>query len=449
MAYHKDVAFLEDANPALIDRNAAEFRRLHTLIESADDAFRKAAKVEWESEARDAYVKRLDESKSLAEALSGAFRQAGSALAAYSDAVTTAKGHYKNGKHTEGRLSEVMSREAQPITPAARAAEPLRRWEDLRGTSGVLDFFAELTVDVDAIREEAEGYYRQTKDHFGDALRVESEARDKCLADIKAAYVSIPDFQGTVPDAEQFLKGLGPLRAEAREASDDPYVQLPGSGPKIDGIPATGSHVVVSEVLMRINNRLDGLPPAQGNNYWLPSDSDDGRRAYIYANRELIKDAATASGLPPEMLAGIAWQEAEGKPRIVDDAAYQGRRILPGTEDPDLTSMGPLAVQVRRAAEVLGYDPHHLTDAQRDQVVDALRDPAKNIYIASEYLAQLKAESGFADVPPEKMTREQMSELAARYNGGPYHQSDQAQGYGQRFDRTVNDAGRALSERHG
>ncbi|MFE2481565.1 hypothetical protein ACFXDA_37170, partial [Streptomyces sp. NPDC059389] len=74
MAYRAEVAFLEDANPALIDRNAAEFRRLHVLIESTGDAFRKATKVEWESEARDLDVKRLAESKSLAEALSGAFR---------------------------------------------------------------------------------------------------------------------------------------------------------------------------------------------------------------------------------------------------------------------------------------------------------------------------------------------------------------------------------------
>lgn len=58
MAYREDVQFLEDANPALIDRNAAEFRRLHTLIESTDDAFRKAGKVAWVSQARDLYAKR-------------------------------------------------------------------------------------------------------------------------------------------------------------------------------------------------------------------------------------------------------------------------------------------------------------------------------------------------------------------------------------------------------
>ncbi|MCX4588164.1 transglycosylase SLT domain-containing protein [Streptomyces sp. NBC_01481] len=235
----------------------------------------------------------------------------------------------------------------------------------------------------------------------------------------QGAYKSIPDYQGTIPDPEQFLKGLGPLRAEAREASDNPNVQLPGSGPKVDSIPTIGSNVVISETLMRIANRVDGLPEGQGNNFWLPSNSDEGRREYISGNKELIRAAAADAGLPPEMVAGIAWQEVEGDPGVIDDAAYEGRKLLPGSEDPDRTSMGPMAIQVRRAAEVLGYDPHNLTDMQRSAVVDAIRDPAKNIFIASEYLAQIKAESGFADVPPEQMTRAQMQELAARYNGGP------------------------------
>ncbi|MEU8521220.1 hypothetical protein [Streptomyces sp. NPDC048577] len=444
MAYRDDVQFLEDANPTLIDRNAAEFRRLHTLIESTDDAFRKAGKVEWVSEARDLYVRRLGESKSLADALSEAFRKASSALARYADAVTTAKVHYKNGQHTEGRLSEVMAREAQAITPTARAAEPLRQWEDLRASTGVLDWLAEVTVDVDAIREDAERYYNQTKDHYGDALRVESAARELCVADLRAAYKSIPDYQGTLPDAAEFLKNLGPLQKEAREASDDPNTQLPGSGPKVDTIPTMGRDVVVSETLYRIQTRVDSLPEGQGNNYWLPSNDDEGRRSYISANKELIKAAAEDSGLPPEMVAGIAWQEVEGDPGLLDDLAYEGRKIIPGSEDPDRTSMGPMAIQVRRAAEVLGYDPHNLTDLQRSTVVNAIKDPGTNIFIASEYLAQLKAESSFADVPPEQMTRAQMQELAARYNGGPYYETDAAQAYGRGFDNRLDQAKEAL-----
>ncbi|MFJ7775629.1 hypothetical protein [Streptomyces yangpuensis] len=273
---------------------------------------------------------------------------------------------------------------------------------------------------------------------------MESEAREKCIADIKAAYRSIPEFQGTLPDPGAFLKALRPLRTEARQASDTPYVRLPGAGAKVDAIPSTGSDVVVSETLMRIASLVDGLPNAQGNNYWLPSKSDDGRREYISHNSELIKAAAIESGLPPEMVAGIAWQEVEGDPGVLDDLARAGRSIIPGSEDPDRTSMGPLSIQVRRAAEVLGYDPLHLTETQREVVVAAVRDPAKNIFIASEYLAQLKAESGFADVPPEEMTREQMRELAARYNGGPYYESSGAQAYGRLFDGNLDDAGRAL-----
>ncbi|WP_033317967.1 hypothetical protein [Streptomyces yerevanensis] len=444
MAYREDVEFLEDSNPALIERSAAEFTRLRKLIDTTDDAFRKAGKVDWQSEGRDLYVKRLGEAKELTDALAEAFHTAGKALSSYADAVTTAKSHFESGQQTESKLAEVMSQEATAITPTARAAEPLRQWEDLRGTTGVLDWFAEVSVDVDAIREDAERYYNQTKGHYSDALRVESEAREKCIADVQAAYRSLPDFRSPIGDPAQLLKNLGPLRAEARQAGDNPYAQLPGSGPKVDAFPTLGDHVVISEPLYRIKMRVDGLPEGQGNNYWLPSTSDEDRRAYISANKELINAAALDSGLPPEMVAGIAWQEVAGDPSVMDDLAYEGRQWLPGAEDPDRTSVGPMSIQIRRAAEVLGYDPHNLTDMQRDAVVEATKDPAQNVFIASEYLAQLKAESGFADVPPDQMTRVQMQELAARYNGGPYYESDAAQAYGRGFDQKLDNAKEAM-----
>ncbi|MFG3550309.1 hypothetical protein [Streptomyces sp. NPDC047725] len=444
MTYREDVEFLGDANPALIGRSAAEFTRLHKLVETTDSAFRKAVKVDWQSDARELYAKRLAEAKELTDALSEAFRAVGSALTSYADAVTTAKSHYKSGRTTEGRLSEVISREASAITPTARAAEPMKQWEDLRGTTGVLDWLAEVTVDIDAIREDAERYYDQTSGHYGDAHRVESEAREKCIADIKLAYRSLPDFQSPLADPGQLLKSLRPLQTEARQAGDNPHAQLAGAGPKVDAIPTMGGNVVANEILSRIQTRIDGLPEAQGNNYWMWSNSDDSRREYIAANKELIKAAAHDAGLPPEMVAGIAWQEVEGDPGWIDDAAYGVRQIVPGSGEAEETSMGPLSIQVRRAAEVLGYDPHHLTSMQQDQVVAALKDPSKNIFIASEYLAQLKAESGFADVPPEQMTREQMQELAARYNGGPYYEDPNAQGYGRGFDRRLDDAKEAL-----
>ncbi|MFF7239923.1 hypothetical protein [Streptomyces collinus] len=99
---------------------------------------------------------------------------------------------------------------------------------------------------------------------------------------------------------------------------------------------------------------------------------------------------------------------------------------------------------MRRAAEVLGYDPAHLTQGQRDTIEASLQDPGQNIFIASDYLAMLKEESGFADVPADEMTREQRQELAARYNGGPYWQDDKAQSYGRGFDKNLDDARSAL-----
>ncbi|WP_128431587.1 hypothetical protein [Streptomyces cyaneus] len=445
MAYRADVEFLDASNPQLIERTAAEYGRLHTLLASCDDDFRKAGKVEWESEHRERYSKRLKEALDLAEHLSAAFSRVRKALDAYATAVEQAKGHFKSGRTTEDRLVEVMSREAHAITPTARAAEPLHQWEDLRGTTGFLDWAAELTVDVDAIREEAEHYYNATRNHYGDAQRVESAAREDCVHEIGAALRSLPDFRGGDADYPALLAGaVDALRQEVSDASRNPNAQLPGTGMKIDSIPTASSDTPVSPSLQRIRDRLAHLPGAQDHYLYLPSDDDAGRRKYISGNKALINDAAHNSGLPPEMLAGIAWREVEGDPSWIDEAAYGVRRHLPGMGEADQTSMGPIAIQVRRSAEVLGYDPENLTDAQREEVVSASKDPGQNIYIAAEYLAQLKAESEFADVPPEQLTRAQMQELAARYNGGPYYRSDDAQAYGRQFDRDVDDAKQAL-----
>jgi hypothetical protein len=207
---------------------------------------------------------------------------------------------------------------------------------------------------------------------------------------------------------------------------------------------AGGGGGAVSEALRAIRGRLAELPEGEGNHYWLRSESDDDRVAYISANKRLIVAAAEDCGLSPEMLAGIAWQEIGGAPRVVDDVAYEVRKVLPGTDHPDKTSMGPLAVQVRRAAEVLGYDPEDLAGAQRKAVVEAVREPRQNIFIAARYLAHLKAGSPYADVPSERMTRAQMRDLAARYNGGPYYEVEAAQAYGRAFAGNLDKAVRAL-----
>lgn len=93
---------------------------------------------------------------------------------------------------------------------------------------------------------------------------------------------------------------------------------------------------------------------------------------------------------------------------------------------------------------MLGYDPEARTEQQRNVVEEALQDPAQNIFITSEYLAQLKAESEFAEVPMEEMTSAQYQELAARYNGGPYRQTDDAHACGRGFTNNLDQARNAL-----
>lgn len=49
-------------------------------------------------------------------------------------------------------------------------------------------------------------------------------------------------------------------------------------------------------------------------------------------------------------------------------------------------------------------------------------------------------------MPASEMTTQQYQELAARYNGGPYWESDAAQAYGRGFNNNVDDARRALRD---
>ncbi|MFE5211985.1 hypothetical protein [Streptomyces sp. NPDC056600] len=265
-----------------------------------------------------------------------------------------------------------------------------------------------------------------------------------------------PVVEAFLADNEPDVIAWSDLRREAAEASSNPVTRLPGSGPKQDYYPAAGDKLV-SPTLENIRTQLASLPGAT-DSYWMSPSGNQEKTEWIRANREIIKAAAHNSGLPPSMVAGIAWKEIAGQPGWFDDGVDTVRELadvplggiapetLPGRlgGDPDETSFGPIAIQVRRGAEVLGYDSENLTYQQRATVEGALQDPGQNIFIASEYLAQLKAESDFADVPAEEMTAEQQQELAARYNGGPYWENDKAQRYARDFAQHLDQARNAI-----
>ncbi|MEV5730323.1 hypothetical protein AB0N50_31715 [Streptomyces pharetrae] len=457
LSYRKDVEFLENCNPPLVERNADELRRIQALLTAVAPAAERAEKhTEWRSEGSANYTARLTEGRRLVDELAEAYGHAAGALRRYAEALTLAKAYYSNGLVNEQALADLIHTKGTAITRTAQEAEPMRQWEDMRDTTGVLDFFAELTMDVDDIRDEADRLHDAAGGDFNLARTTEQEARGLCVHELEQAYDLVPDFQVFLTERVDVAAAMPDLRREATEASSNPATRLLGSGPKQDYYPAAGQELV-SPTLQNIRMQLASLPGAT-DSYWIPPSGDQEKTEWIRANKDIIKAAAHNSGLPPSMVAGIAWKEIAGQPGPLDDITDTIREqahspLSPiGPENlpsrlgghPDETSFGPIAIQVRRGAEVLGYDPDNLTDQQRAMVEKALQDPGQNIFIATEYLAQLKAESDFADVPPEEMTVEQQQELAARYNGGPYWENDQAQRYGRDFAHHLDQARNAI-----
>ncbi|MFD3477861.1 hypothetical protein [Streptomyces sp. NPDC058695] len=457
ISHRKDVEFLENCSPPLVERNADEYKRLHDMLAAVDPSAERAEKhTRWKSEGSEHYETRLAESRKLLSRLAEGYAKADSALRSYAYALTTAKSYYSNGKVNEQALAKLIHTKGTAITREAQEAEPMRQWEDMRATTGVMDFFAELTMDVDDIKDEANRLHDAAGGDFHLAKTTEKEARDLCVHELKQAYDLLPDFRMGFIERVEIVSAIPELQREAAEARSNPLTRLAGSGPKQDYYPAAGD-AIVSPTLRDIRLQVANLPGAK-DSYWNPPSDGQDRTEWIAANKEIIKAAARNSGLPPDMVAGIAWQEVGGQPGILDDLTDTIREqadspLSPITPenlpwrlggDPDNTSFGPIAIQVRRGAEVLGYDPDHLTDQQRGMVEEALQDPGQNVFIASEYLAQLKAESEFADVPAEEMTPAQYQELAARYNGGPYWEGDDAQAYGRGFTNNLDDARNAL-----
>ncbi|NBE53364.1 transglycosylase SLT domain-containing protein [Streptomyces sp. YC537] len=409
---------------------------MRDLLDSVGPSVAKARDTHWVSASREHYDARLKDVRTLTTGLGDGFEAAWKALLRYADAVEEAHKFLDTGTSCAERLGKLVG---------DGDGEAMKRWEDLRDSSGVVDWVQDRMApgDVDEIREEANRYYEQASEAFERALRAEESVREDSMKDLAAARALIPDFRSGFKDAAALLDRVGDLRTEAGQARSDPNTHLAGSGTKTDVFPRVGPDVTVSPALRRIRELSADLPEGKDTSYWLPGSSDAKRSEWIDANGAAIRAAAKENGLPPDVIAGIAWREVDGGPGVIDDVTDTARQLGIGG-DADRTSMGPMQIQIRRAAEVLGYDPADLTADQRDEVESAVKDPTQNVFIASEYLSRLKAESEFADVPADRMTDAQYQELAARYNGGPYWESDDAQGYGRDFMRDLDSARAAL-----
>ncbi|HEY2290787.1 MAG TPA: hypothetical protein VGM86_08815, partial [Thermoanaerobaculia bacterium] len=154
----------------------------------------------------------------------------------------------------------------------------------------------------------------------------------------------------------------------------------------------------------------------------------DFKRRWVTAYQGAINAAAARFDLPPLLVAGVAYNEVGGDPQWIDNVAYGIRSFdhladpllepLTITRPPRLTSFGNVSMQIRRAAETLGYNPADLTSGQEDLIIASLEDAQTNIFIAAAHLAQLR-DIDFPGVGAAQLTDDQIAVVATRFNRGP------------------------------
>lgn len=148
--------------------------------------------------------------------------------------------------------------------------------------------------------------------------------------------------------------------------------------------------------------------------------------AWVAGHKASIIRYSRMYGLPPVLLAGIAWNEVGGKPDEVDVPAYIGRTFdhlgdpllepLTITKPPRETSVGDVQIQLRRAAETLGLDFDKLSALDRAKLLECLYDEEANLEIVARHLWQLKE----MDFPNRAaLGDEEIRIIGARYNRGP------------------------------
>ena len=439
VTYRGDVKYIEEAGPGLIERNAAEFARVGAVLDSVEPTILRASQIEWESIAREKFDLRVKDAKSLIENLSVGFRKASDALFKYSDEVERAKGKVSAGLTASGELRRVLDAPGLRdllaylgTLPDMNYDDPMKQYEKVGAHFGVRFSFRGMPR-FDDLADDAERLYKQADQAFLDAKAIEESAREDCLAKLGVARAALPEF-ATLPgrdfrDVHDIAARIEALQAELAQARAGKNVSLPGGGPREDTWPSDPDGDVTTK--LEEIKRLAASHQQASNSYWGTVGIPWLESKWIENNKDLIADIAARSGIPPKMLAAILLKESDDF--FLNDGKEQARAEGFAAGDRDETSFGPMEIQIRRAAEVLGYDPAGLTDAQRDEVRSALKDPVSSLCIAAEYMEQLKAGSDFANVPAAEMTDEHYRQLAQMYNGGPYWKSSDAKAYGDDF----------------
>ena len=173
-------------------------------------------------------------------------------------------------------------------------------------------------------------------------------------------------------------------------------------------------------------------------------------------HRDVIKDAAQRFRISPELLGCVLYKEVGGAPPSLDNAILYGRERLQANpilknivaettmgigkgklniqhqltqKQPNETSFGDPSIQIRAAAQELGYNPDALSPELQGEIVKSLQDPKQATYIAAKHLQTLEHDLRHRLLQPgvfDSLPKLQQMQLTANlYNVGDTIFSDQ------------------------
>ncbi|WP_230353949.1 hypothetical protein [Lelliottia sp. WAP21] len=143
--------------------------------------------------------------------------------------------------------------------------------------------------------------------------------------------------------------------------------------------------------------------------------------AYIKYHKDLIIKYAKEAGISPLLLAGVAWQEAGGKPDRLKPFVLTFRQAVDYFKDTkgysNSVSVGIIAIQIRAAAETLKVDPNKLTREMQIQLSQCLQSDDFNIKVVALHLRDLIL-FDYPNADTTNLNQEKTILVGARYNRG-------------------------------
>ncbi len=174
---------------------------------------------------------------------------------------------------------------------------------------------------------------------------------------------------------------------------------------------------------------------------------------YIKSHKEVIKEASKMYSVPEKLLAGVLYKEVGGMPYELDTLSYLGRKYLPEkikditgklSGDKQLTSVGNVSIQIRRAKESLGYS-WEISDKQEEEIIKSLENPKEAIFICAKHLSDLK-NVDFKSKNFDSLTKYELAIVATRYNVGSGDTLERQKGKGLNYGQEIVDNFKNLSE---